>query len=214
MSITSADHDPSDLVIIDYGAGNLRSVEKKFERVYGRVRVSSDPRVIATAGKLVLPGVGHFARAVSRLKESGIWDALNQAVLIDQTPILGICLGMQLMARHSEEGNAEGLGWFDAEAVRFRVSDKLTHKVPHIGWNTAEQTKPSSLFASIADATPFYFAHSYYVACRDPQDIVTQTTYETPFASVIQKRNIVGTQFHPEKSHDRGEQLIRNFVDL
>ena len=206
--------DPSDLVIIDYGAGNLRSVEKKFNRLHGHVRISSDPRVIAHAGKLVLPGVGHFASGVRKLQESGIWDALNKAVLINQTPILGICLGMQLMTRYSEEGGVEGLGWFDAEVVRFRVSDKVAYKVPHIGWNTAEQAKPSPLFTGLSDTTLFYFVHAYHVVCQNPEDVLTHTTYEASFASAIQKGSIYGAQFHPEKSHDPGEQLIRNFVNL
>lgn len=214
MSIASTEHVSSGIVIVDYGAGNLRSVEKKFNRLHKPVRVSADPDVIARADKLVLPGVGHFASGVRKLKESGIWDVLNKAVLIDQTPILGICLGMQLMTRFSEEGNAEGFGWFDAEVVRFRVSDKLTHKVPHIGWNTAEPAKPSPLFTNVSDTAMFYFVHAYHVVCQDPQDVLTHTTYESLFASTIQKKNMYGTQFHPEKSHDAGEQLIRNFVGL
>ena len=120
MFTASTEHASDTIVIIDYGAGNLRSVEKKFDRLHKRVLVSSDPEVIAKAEKLVLPGVGHFASGVRKLKEYGIWDVLNTVVLTNQTPILGICLGMQLMARHSEEGDAEGLGWFDAEVVRLQ----------------------------------------------------------------------------------------------
>ena len=212
--MASAEFMPGEIVIVDYGAGNLRSVEKKFNRLHGNVRISSDPRVIEKAAKLVLPGVGHFASGVKKLKESGIWDVLNKAVLIGQTPILGICLGMQLMARYSEEGNTEGFGWFDAEVVRFSVRDKLVYKVPHIGWNTAEQAKPSPLLANVPESAMFYFVHAYHLVCRDQQDVLTRTTYEVPFASAIQKGNIYGTQFHPEKSHDTGEQLIRNFVAL
>lgn len=214
MFTTGTDSTPSNLVIIDYGAGNLRSVEKKFNRLHSNVRISSDPHVIASAAKLVLPGVGHFASGVRKLKESGIWDALNKAVLINQTPILGICLGMQLMTRYSEEGGAEGLGWFDAEVVRFRVRNKLTYKVPHIGWNTVEPAKSSPLLTNVSDTAMFYFVHAYHVVCQNPQDVLTHTTYEASFASAIQKGNIYGAQFHPEKSHDPGEQLIQNFVNL
>lgn len=214
MFTASSDTVPTDLIIVDYGAGNLRSVEKKINRFHAGVRISSDPELIANADKLVLPGVGHFASSVRKLKESGIWEALNQAVLIRQTPIIGICLGMQLMARFSEEGDAEGLGWFDAEVVRFRVSNKLTHKVPHIGWNTAEEVKPSPLFAGIPNAALFYFVHAYHLVCHNPQDVLTTTTYDTTFVSAMQKGTIYGTQFHPEKSHDLGEQLIKNFVSL
>ncbi|MBD2752584.1 imidazole glycerol phosphate synthase subunit HisH [Spirosoma validum] len=214
MFTASAEPTSADIVIVDYGAGNLRSVEKKCHRLHKAVRISSDPAVIAKADKLVLPGVGHFASGVRKLKESGIWDVLNKAVLIDQTPILGICLGMQLMTRYSEEGDVEGFGWFDAEVVRFRVSNKLVYKVPHIGWNTAEPTKSSSLLTDVSNTAMFYFVHSYYVVCHNPEDVLTRTTYEAPFASAIQKGNLYGTQFHPEKSHDLGEQLIRNFVNL
>lgn len=204
----------SAIVVIDYGMGNLRSVQKKFERLNANVSISSDRREIAKAGKLVLPGVGHFANGVRKLKESGIWDVLNQKALVEQTPVLGICLGMQLMARYSEEGNVEGLGWFDAEVVRFRVSDQLTYKVPHMGWNTGERIKQSCLFTDIPDKAMFYFVHSYHLVCRQPDDVLAMTTYDYPFASVIRKGNIYGTQFHPEKSHDWGEQMMANFIAL
>lgn len=205
---------PVGTVIIDYGMGNLRSVQKKFDRLQTGTHISSDPAVIAVADRLVLPGVGHFANGVRKLKESGIWDVLNETVLERQTPILGICLGMQLMARHSEEGNTEGLGWFDADVIRFRVSDRLTYKVPHMGWNTAERAKTSLLFANVPDAALFYFVHSYHVVCHVPEDVATTTTYECAFVSAMEKGNIYGTQFHPEKSHDLGEQLIANFISI
>ncbi|GAB3279155.1 imidazole glycerol phosphate synthase subunit HisH [Larkinella harenae] len=204
----------TDLVIIDYGMGNLRSVQKKFDRLEGRVRVSSDRQEIAHADKLVLPGVGHFANGVKKLKESGIWDVLNQKVLVEKTPILGICLGMQLMARFSEEGNTAGFGWLDAEVIRFRVHDALTHKVPHMGWNTGERAKQSDLLATIPDQALFYFVHSYHMVCRQPQDILTMTTYSYPFVSAVEKANIYGTQFHPEKSHDWGERVMANFMAM
>lgn len=201
------------IVIIDYGAGNLRSVHRKFERVGARVSVSSDPAEIRRADKLVLPGVGHFANGANKLRESGIWDILNEKVLIDKTPIFGICLGMQLMTKGSEEGDAEGLGWFDAEVVRFRVSDRRTFKVPHMGWNNAVVQKDSPLFSDVPPEAMFYFVHSYLVKCLRASDALALTTYDYPFASAIARDNIYGTQFHPEKSHDWGEQLIRNFTE-
>ncbi|SOD81258.1 imidazole glycerol phosphate synthase subunit HisH [Spirosoma fluviale] len=200
------------IVIIDYGMGNLRSVQKTFDRLCPNASISSDCRKIAHATKLVLPGVGHFANGVKRLKESGIWEVLNHKVLIDKTPVLGICLGMQLMARSSEEGDTEGLGWFDADVVRFQVRDTLTYKVPHMGWNTAEPTRASPFLAGVPDTAMFYFVHSYHVVCREPRDVLAMTTYDYPFASVIEKSNIVGAQFHPEKSHDWGQKLIENFI--
>ena len=202
------------IVIIDYGMGNLRSVQKKFDRLNADVHISADPALIAQAGKLVLPGVGHFANGVRKLKDLNLWDVLNRKVLVERTPILGICLGMQLMARWSEEGNSKGLGWFDADVVRFTVGNRLTYKVPHMGWNTAETAKSSCLFADVPPKALFYFVHSYHMVCRQPQDVLALTTYDYAFASVIQKENIYGTQFHPEKSHDWGEQLIANFMRL
>ena len=204
----------NEIVIIDYGMGNLRSVQKKFSHLDADVRISADPADIAGAGKLVLPGVGHFANGVKKLQESGIWEVLNQKVLGEQTPILGICLGMQLMARFSEEGNVAGLGWFDADVIRFSIPDRQQYKVPHMGWNTAERSKPSALLTNVPDDAMFYFVHSYHMVCNDPQNVLTTTTYAYPFVSAVEKGNIYGTQFHPEKSHDWGQQLIANFVAL
>lgn len=200
------------IIIIDYGMGNLRSVQKKFIRIKANIEISSDPSIISKAGKLVLPGVGHFANGVAKLKEYGIWDILNRKVLEDKTPILGICLGMQLMAKNSEEGDVEGLGWFDADVVNFNVENKLKYKIPHIGWNNAVLRKESNLFSEVKEDAMFYFVHSYHIVCNDKSDILTTTEYEYAFTSAIQKGNIYGTQFHPEKSHDWGEQIFRNFV--
>ncbi|CAG4999642.1 Imidazole glycerol phosphate synthase subunit HisH [Dyadobacter sp. CECT 9275] len=201
-------------VIIDYGMGNLRSVQKVFNRLDPATHISSDIEKIAGASKLVLPGVGHFAAGVKKLRETGIWDVLNHKVLVEKTPVLGICLGMQLMARHSEEGNAAGLGWFDAEVVRFRVNDRLKYKVPHMGWNTVEGRGSGPLFRDVPEDVQFYFVHSYHVVCKDPSDVLGSTTYDYPFVSVMGKGNIYGVQFHPEKSHGWGEQLIANFMSL
>lgn len=202
------------ITIIDYGMGNLRSVEKKFFRVGAKVEVTSEIGKISRAEKLILPGVGHFANGVKRLKESGIWDILNKKVLEERTPILGICLGMQLMAKHSAEGDVEGLGWFDADVVKFSVNDKLKYKVPHMGWNSANLKKDSLLFKEVPEEAMFYFVHSYHIKCNNKADILTTSEYEYKFTSSIQKDNIYGTQFHPEKSHVWGDQLFRNFVDL
>ena len=202
------------IVIIDYGMGNLRSAQKKFIRVNANIEISSDPSIISNADKLVLPGVGHFANGITKLKEYGIWDILNKKVLEDKTPILGICLGMQLMAKHSEEGDVEGLAWFDADIIKFRVKDQLKYKVPHMGWNNAVINKETELFKAVSEGAMFYFVHSFHIKCNNKEDILTTTEYEYSFTSAIQKNNIYGTQFHPEKSHDFGDQVFKNFVEL
>lgn len=202
------------IVIIDYGMGNLRSVQKKFIKVNANIEISSDSSVISKADKLVLPGVGHFANGVEKLIEYGIWDILNRKVLEDKTPILGICLGMQLMAKHSEEGDVVGLSWFDADIIKFRVKDQLKYKVPHMGWNNAVINKETALFNNVSEEAMFYFVHSFHIKCKNKEDVLTTTEYEYAFTSSIQRDNIYGTQFHPEKSHDYGEQVFKNFVNL
>ena len=205
----------SKIVIIDYGMGNLRSVQKKFQRIGAEVEITSVLDKISKAEKLVLPGVGHFSNGVKNLKETKIWDVLNEAVLQKKIPILWICLGMQLMAKHScEGGNVEGLGWFDAEVVKFDVKDQLKHKVPHMGWNNAIISRKNIFLQGVDNESMYYFVHSYYMKCNDEKDILTTTDYEDEFVSAIHKDNIYGTQFHPEKSHDTGEKLIRNFVEF
>jgi imidazole glycerol-phosphate synthase subunit HisH len=205
---------PQKTVIIDYGMGNLRSVHRKCQRVGAEVVVSGDPDLIARAGKLILPGVGHFANGMKNLRASGLLEVLHHKVLVERTPILGICLGMQLMARYSEEGDAEGLGWFDAEVRRFTVQDPRAYRVPHMGWNTATVQRESVLFRGVPANVPFYFVHSYHIDCHVESDSLAKTDYEYSFTSVIQKDTLYGTQFHPEKSHDWGEQLLRNFIEL
>jgi glutamine amidotransferase len=199
-------------MIIDYGMGNLRSVEKKFNRIGAKVKVSSDPHDIGKSDCLVLPGVGHFESGVRNLIDYNLWDTLNEAVLIKRKTVLGICLGMQLMANRSEEGNVNGLGWIDAEVVRFQIENKQKYKIPHMGWNTIERVKECDLFNEIDASDDFYFVHSYYIKCKEAGDILTNTEYENKFVSSVLKENILGFQFHPEKSHDAGEKLLSNFI--
>ena len=200
------------IAIIDYGMGNLGSVKRKLDRIGVESVVTFNPEEIRNSEKMILPGVGHFGNAVNELKSRGLWDVLNKEVLITKKPILGICLGMQLMAKHSEEGNVPGFGWFDAEVVRFRVQDTLRYKVPHMGWNQVKVMKQSPLFADLNPDQSFYFVHSYHLKCNDQSDILNETEYEYSFVSAIQKDNIYGVQYHPEKSHDAGEKLLRNFA--
>ena len=201
------------IAIIDYGMGNLGSVKKKMNRLGAGSVITFDLDEIRKCDKIILPGVGHFGRAVHEIKQRGIWELLSEQVLVQRKPILGICLGMQLMSTHSEEGNSEGFGWFDAKVIRFKIKDRTRYKVPHIGWNSLEQKKDSKLLKDLAPDSTFYFVHSYHVECSDQADVLTTTIYENEFVSAIQKDNMFGVQFHPEKSHDDGENLLRNFID-
>jgi glutamine amidotransferase len=204
----------SKIVIVDCGMGNLFSVKKKFKSLDEGVIVSSLPEDLNNADKIVLPGVGHFGMAIDNLKKLGLLDALNENVLVKKKPILGICLGMQLMAKSSEEGNVSGLGWLDAEVVRFKVSDKLKYKIPHIGWNQVQNQKDSLLTKGIPNDSEFYFIHSYHFKCNSTSDILHLTEYEYSFPSAIEKDNIFGVQYHPEKSHDIGITMLNNFIAL
>jgi imidazole glycerol-phosphate synthase subunit HisH len=200
------------IAIINYGMGNLSSVKRKLDRIGEKSIITSNQEEIKNSNRIILPGVGHFSKAVSEIKERGLWDLLSEQVLVEKKPILGICLGMQLMAKQSEEGDSEGFGWFDANVIRFRVSDTIRFKIPHIGWNSVTIEKHSLLFENSLLNSEFYFVHSYHVQCKNSEDILAETIYDYPFTSAIQKKNIVGVQFHPEKSHDAGENLFRNFL--
>jgi imidazole glycerol-phosphate synthase subunit HisH len=203
---------PGNIVIVDYAMGNLNSVQKQFSRLGQSVQISSDPQVIAAAAKLVLPGVGHFGKAMENLHARGLVAPMREAVLDRKVPVLGICLGFQLMARGSEEGNVDGLGWIDAEVVRMQVHDALHFKVPHMGWNRVSMKKPSDVMAKIPADAEFYFVHSYCMKANNPDDVLSETTYELPFVSAIERGNIVGVQYHPEKSHAAGSVLLKNFA--
>lgn len=205
---------PANVVIVDYGAGNLHSVKRSLDRSGIVSTISACASDVKAADKIILPGVGHFGNAISRMRSLGLEDSLNESVLIKQRPILGICLGMQLMARSSEEGNAEGLGWFDAAIVRFDVSNKIKYKVPHIGWNRANVRKPSVLMQGADGGSEFYFVHSYHLRVSNGTDTLCETEYENVFPSAIEKDNIFGVQFHPEKSHEAGARILKNFVEL
>jgi imidazole glycerol-phosphate synthase subunit HisH len=202
------------IAIIDYGMGNLGSIKRKMDRIGARSIITSNEQEIKISDKIILPGVGHFAKAVSEIKNRDLWDFLSEQVLVEKKPILGICLGMQLMALRSEEGNREGFGWLDAKVIRFKVSDNIRYKIPQVGWNTISLLKDSPLFEGISRNSEFYFVHSYHIQCNNLTDILTETVYDHDFTSAVQKENIFGVQFHPEKSHNEGEMLLRNFVNF
>ena len=202
------------LVIVDYGMGNLHSVLKAFKRLRIDAKVSSDISEIQAADKLILPGVGHFKRGMDNLAERNLIQTLNEEVLEKGKPILGICLGMQLFTNSSEEGNATGLGWLDAETVEFSFPDEeKKYRIPHIGWNSLNFAVKSSLYDGISEEPSFYFVHSYYVKSNNPNDVAASTEYGLSFTSSMVKNNIFATQFHPEKSHDDGLKLLQNFVE-
>lgn len=203
------------IVIVDYGLGNLRSVAMKFERIKVQAMVSGKPEDILRASKLVLPGVGSFAAGMRNLRNSGLVEPLVEMVLGKMTPILGICLGMQLFTSYSEEGDCTGLGWIDAQTRRLTIPagvDKL--RIPHIGWNRVVRCRSSVLFKGIDPVLRYYFVHSYAVFCNNHEQAVGETTYGQTFASVIERDNIFGVQFHPEKSHLHGLVMIENFLSL
>lgn len=201
------------IAIIDYGMGNLRSVQNKFKKMNIDCIISSTLEIIKLADKLILPGVGNFKYGMQNLHGRGLIDLLNKKVLIDKTPILGICLGVQLFCIHSEEGNCKGLGWIDAEVVKFNVSDKIKYKVPHIGWNDLQIKNKNNLDNVIEKKDQFYFVHSYHLKCNNPADVWMTTVYDYEFVSAVHHKNIYGTQFHPEKSHDAGFRLLKKFAE-
>ena len=200
------------VVIVDFGMSNLHSVFRKMTRIGAAPVVSSEPAEVAKAEMLVVPGVGHFAKAMDNLASRGLIEPLNEAVVTRKVPVLGICLGMQLFAKRSEEGDVDGLGWLDGRVVRFQVEDPLRFKVPHMGWNGIEQKKPSPLMSKLPPDPSFYFVHSYHFVPGDDRDTLCETEYAYRFVSAVERGNIMGVQFHPEKSQDSGEQLLRNFL--
>ena len=202
------------IVILDYQMGNIFSIEKIIKSL-GKTPIISDKiEIILSADKIILPGVGHFSIAMNNLKKMNLIEPLNIFALEKKRPVLGICLGMQLMAKKSEEGNTDGLGWFDATVKKFSITDKLIYKVPQMGWNTISKKKESVLMNNIPDQSEFYFIHSYYVECRNTEDVLNTTIYDSSFVSAIQNNNIFGVQYHPEKSHDVGKQIFKNFLDV
>jgi len=203
----------ADIVIVDYGMANLRSVQKAFERVGAAAEVTSDPHRVAEARKVVLPGVGAFQDAIARLRETGLADVISDHVRADR-PFLGICLGYELLfTRSFEDGVFSGLDLFPGDVVRFPEVPGL--KVPHMGWNTLRPTRPGCpLLAGLPADPAVYFVHSYYPVPTDPTLTAAVAEYPAPFAAAVWRGNVFGTQFHPEKSQDVGLAMLRNFARL
>lgn len=203
------------VTIIDYGMGNLGSVSNMFKKIGHDSQITSNREDILEASKILLPGVGSFDSAMKNLEELGLIDLIKQKVLTDKTPILGICLGMQLLTTRSEEGDLNGLGLVDANVEKFNFNGLNKNlPVPHMGWNEVEIKKESKLIQlDEQEDNRYYFVHSYAIKCRDEKDILTTTNYGGNFVSSFEKNNILGCQFHPEKSHKFGMKIFKNFVD-
>ncbi len=202
------------ITIIDYGMGNLGSITNMLSRLGFEAEITSKLNDIRQAEKLILPGVGAFDKAMTNLENQGFLSVLNEKVVDEQIPFLGICLGMQLLTKKSEEGYQEGLGWIDAETLRFQFRPEMNLRIPHMGWNTVSIQQDSCLFQEMYDEPRFYFVHSYYVKCKSQSAVLTTTHYGIEFTSGIVQDNIYGLQFHPEKSHKYGMRVLKNFAEL
>ena len=204
------------LTIINYKAGNVRSIQNMLKKIGVKSIISDKVEDIENADKLILPGVGSFDYGMEQLEKSGLIPVLNKKVIENKTPILGICLGVQLFTKGSDEGQKKGLAWFDAQTVSFDKS-KLpeSYKIPHMGWSEINYNENCKLFKNLHELPPrFYFVHSYHIKAKNKSDIIATTTYGYEFVVGLKKDNIIGVQFHPEKSHKFGMQVLRNFSNI
>lgn len=200
------------ITIVDYGLGNLVSVKNMLKKLGVKATITDNISEINSSQKLILPGVGSFDNGMNLIKQKNLLDVLNQKVLVEKVPVLGICLGMQLLCKSSEEGHEKGLGWIDAEVIKFKFEDHSL-KIPHMGWNYIDVKKENPLIKK-EYRHRFYFVHSYYVKCNNDADVIATCNYGTDFTCMVNHNNIYGAQFHPEKSLKFGMSLLNNFASI
>lgn len=203
------------ITIIDYGVGNIFAFQNVYKRLNIPTRIAKTVKDLVNVDKLILPGVGHFDYAMSQLNSSGMRERLDELVITEKKPVIGICVGMQIMARKSDEGTVDGLGWIEADVKKFDATTIEFHtKFPHMGWNDVKPKLNHPLFEGLEKDAIFYFLHSYYFSCDNNNEIISTSEYGIKFTSSVQHHNIYGIQFHPEKSHSYGERLLHNFAKL
>jgi glutamine amidotransferase len=201
--------------IIDYGLGNTQAFVNIYQRLDIPVGLAKKAEDLSEATHIILPGVGAFDWAMSRLDMSGMLEMLNHLVIDKKIPVLGVCVGMQIMAKSSEEGTSDGLGWIDADVRRFDAEYmQKTISLPHMGWNDVESRDNSDLFNDMGKDARFYFLHSYYFSPNNASNVIASTVYGKQFAAAVRRDNVYGVQFHPEKSHSWGIQLLKNFAGI
>jgi glutamine amidotransferase len=200
------------ITIIDYNTGNLESIKNMLKKIGVASEISNNPDTIASADKLILPGVGHFDYGMQQLNNSGLVPILNKKVLVDKTPILGICLGVQLFTENSEEGAEKGLGWIKGKTIAFdKTKLAINQKIPHMGWTDVVNYNQSKLFENMHEEPRFYFVHAFHLALENKNDALVTANYGYEFVAGIEHDNILGVQFHPEKSHKYGMKFLENY---
>lgn len=202
------------IAILSYGLGNINAFANIYKELNIPFVVAQDRHALDDADRIILPGVGSFDHAMQRLKASGLSEPLEEAVLGQGKPVLGICVGMQMLARSSEEGKEPGLGWIDGEVMKISFPpDAPRGLLPHMGWSTISAKSDEPLLQGLDDALGFYFLHSYRFVCHDSSGVIAMADYATPFHCAVRRGNIYGVQFHPEKSHHNGIRLLKNFAE-
>lgn len=203
------------ITLIDYGVGNIFAFQNVYKRLAIPTKIAKTAADLESAEKLILPGVGAFDYAMEQLNISGMRQKLDELVLEKNIPIIGVCVGMQMMGNRSDEGTSEGLKWIDADVLKFDESlIQQRTKLPHMGWNDVRPIKGHPLFIGLEEDAIFYFLHSYFFKCKNPEDSIAISDYGISFTSAVNANNVYGIQFHPEKSHQYGETLLYNFAQL